>query len=376
MDELQADSRASASTAESKASSKLSTHNIQSLKDALSCNRLFIRDIEARKAYPEVVDLAQTLVRNKRRSEIDEESQQLAYEDQLYNSYANKATFVYEVWKYMHQDHRDKRISGNPGSDIDDADWTTTYWVKDELASRCDYEFRRESTPHLENLTTSLVKLLNVTPRTANPKPDLVNGIKTKAFTRAEMDIGNMHRAFLESIPGIICPFFAAEFKGANGSIQEAELQACRTGATMVNGARELSKLAGVARTDIGADQTSFAFTLAMITTNAQLYVHWTEVVPDQQTVYHMHMVGQYHLAAADTYPRIRAHLNNILDWGLSQRLAQVKEMFRRIDAKNRLLPLPPFANWRIEAQTNKIGRSGSAPQGVGDNDEEQGSAS
>ena len=301
----------------------------------LRSNKLRIDDKAAKRRYPQVVAYASQLVTRKRHSVMDETFQQLALEDRDDNAFTNEATFVHEMWKHMHKDHRDKRISGEPGSDILDEDWTTEVWQLSYLGAKWDRDFRMESLPRLETTDPTAKKLLDAWPRLTNPRPDLTYGIKRRAFTDTELDIGDTYPRFSEVSPGIYFSFFAAEFKGAGGTMGEAEIQACRDGAAMVTAVRELNKIAKPETKDAGADMNSFVFTLTMVPAHAHLYVHWAEIESGKPTVYHMHFLHAYSLQMESTYPLLRRDLNNILDWGLSDRLKELKETLNAIDEQN-----------------------------------------
>ena len=318
----------SAPTADSSAGSQaLSTSNLQDIHSALWTNRLRIEDKVAKQSWPQVVFLAKQLRTRQRNSEMDERSQELALQDRDYYAFTNERTFVAEMWRHMHGDHRNKRTSEEADSVIADAQWTTEAWQVDHLGARWDIDFRYESIPRLENVTPALAKFLESNPRIKNPKPDLAYGIRYGAFTTLQQDIIHTYPRYTEVSPGLCFPFFAAEFKGSQGSMEEADLQACRSGAAMVNGIRELYKEAGREKKDAGADEDSFAFTLALIPQFANLYVHWAEVAPGSQTIYHMHQINTYSLKIATHYQDIRHDLNNILDWGLDKRLNQLKDI-------------------------------------------------
>lgn len=325
-------------------SAKLSTKALQGLKDALADNRLIIKDTEASQKYPEVIDFASKFIKHKRHSEMDEMSQRAAVVERDYNAFRNEATFVHEMWQFMHKDRRDKRISGDPDSDIVSEDWTTEMWSIAHLGASWDLDFKPDSIPHLENTDIMIIKLLDVSPRIKNPKPDLAYGIKFSAFTRTELDVIRLYQQYSQISPGISFPFFAAEFKGGNGTMGEAILQACRSGAAMVNAIRELYKVAGLEKKDAGADTQSFVFTMALDTTNVNMYVNWAEVIPGKPTIYHMHLIGAYHLEIASAFQSLRHDLNNILDWGLSERLKQLKTTLNTIYKKELSSSPPPPA--------------------------------
>ena len=287
---------------------------------------------------------------------MDEETREEAVEQRGDYSFTNEDTFVREMWGYMHQRYRDKRVRGVAGSDIVDEDWTTETWFKANLGARWNFELRHDSVPRLETTAPFFAHLLANWPRIANPKPDLVYGIKPKAFTDTELEVIRAYPQYAEISPGVCFPFFAAEFKGSGGSMEEAEIQACRSGAAMVRGVRELNKAADLEKKDAGADAFSFAFTLAMIPRTASLYVHWAEVVPEKQVIYHMHELREYSLKKGDHYAEIRRDLNNLLDWGLEVRLEEAQKTLAAVAKKTNASPA-------AKKQKTDSAESGSAGQ-------------
>ena len=68
-----------------------------------------------------------------------------------------------------------------------------------------------------------------------------------------------------------------------------------------------------------GADLDSFAFTLALVPTYAQIYVHWAEVGAVGEAVsYRMKVMGIYVMRTKQSVNSLRQAIQNIHDWGLS----------------------------------------------------------
>lgn len=304
------------------------------LYTAFESNNLPINDEVAKQRCPEVVEFASKLVKRKRHSNMDEASQRDACETQHRVGLANEATFVREIWNHVHEHHRDKRISGDPGSDIVDAEWERETWNEAHLGAKWDQEFGSDMIPRLEPRDATTIRFLHSLPRIKDPKPNIAYGINETAFTSNERKIMYRHRNCLKFLSGLCFPFFAAEFTD-NINMTYAMFQACRSGASMVAAARESNSILGLEKKDAGADMSSFAFTLAFYSPLACMYVHWVEVVPGQPAIYHMHPIGGYLFGNPSAYQEIRRDLNNILDWGLSDRLKQAKETLDAVDKKN-----------------------------------------
>lgn len=307
---------------------------LHDLNTAFWSNNLWMEDTAAKQRCPEVFEFASTLIKRKRHSDMDEASQRDACKTQQRVGLANEATFVREIWNHVHKTHRDKRISGEPGSDIVDAEWARGTWNQAHLGVKWDQEFESDMIPRLEPRDATTIRFLHSLPRIKDPRPNIAYGINETAFTLDEWKVMYMHRGCSQFSSGLCFPFLAAEFT-ENGSLTYAIFQACRSGASMVAAAREFNRVSGLERKDAGADMTSFAFTLAFYPHLARLNVHWAEVVPGEPTIYHMHRISSYALDVARSYQEIRHDLNNILDWGLSNRLKQAKERLNAIAKKN-----------------------------------------
>ncbi|KAL2036856.1 hypothetical protein N7G274_010399 [Stereocaulon virgatum] len=89
----------------------------------------------------------------------------------------------------------------------------------------------------------------------------------------------------------IYFPFFIIEFKSHRGTIEEAETQACRSGAAIVHSIRKLKAMAYILDEVNAHDTGSFMFSLAMVPAMTHLHVHWATVGEDVNTVYYMKFV-------------------------------------------------------------------------------------
>ena len=130
---------------------------------------------------------------------------------------------------------------------------------------------------------------------------------------------------------GIYFPFFLIEFKSYQGTIEEATTQACRGGAAIIYSMRRLKEMANVLDEDHAHDTGSFAFSLAMVPSLAQLYVHWAKIGEDGNIVYHMNFLKEYGLRTGETVAALHHNVNNILEWGVGRRVVYIKELLARI---------------------------------------------
>lgn len=67
------------------------------------------------------------------------------------------------------------------------------------------------------------------------------------------------------------------------------------------------------------ADSSTVAYSMVLSPRSASIYVHWAEVTK-KQVIYHMHCAGAYAIERDKGLKECRAAVNNILDWGLSER--------------------------------------------------------
>ena len=115
--------------------------------------------------------------------------------------------------------------------------------------------------------------------------------------------------------------FFVVEAK-SDGDFQEGITQACRNGAAMVKAHRDLKAHAkrNAAPVSQGfADDSTTAYSMVLCPQIATIYVHWAEVALER-IIYHMHLAASYAIEEKENIEKLRAAINNILDWGLGER--------------------------------------------------------
>lgn len=81
-----------------------------------------------------------------------------------------------------------------------------------------------------------------------------------------------------------------------------------------------------------GADLESFAFTLALVPTYAQIYVHWVELGAVGEAVsYHMNVTDIYVMRTKQSVNSLRQAIHHILNWGLFQRKKEIFEIYATV---------------------------------------------
>ena len=75
------------------------------------------------------------------------------------------------------------------------------------------------------------------------------------------------------------------------------------------------------------ADEDSFAFTIAVISMSATIFVNWALVDATKVVEWHMHRLRQYDFHRLDELSQLHHDVDNILDWGVTSRKRRVVEL-------------------------------------------------
>lgn len=218
------------------------------------------------------------------------------------------------------------------------------------------------------------------------PKPDFVYGLKRSrhpSLVGPPLDIEAKN--LIGVAPEIRHPFFSIDNKGSQHSIEAAENQSMRSGATMVAANRALKRKAkrnlelirpkddaadsstvvtdtaivndatasdtsfiaadGTVNTippapqanvikqeNLGADFDSFTFTCSWVPQMANIHVHWYERRPNETHIYHMNLVRGYLMSDKGHLTEFRKDIYNILDWGIAlKRKTMLEELEKEI---------------------------------------------
>jgi hypothetical protein len=305
----------------------------------LSIYHMKISDKNALKNNPEAHDAARRIVDGERHSamELDSQVNFVAIHDKF--SFRNEATFAERMWKSLVQDRREKEVC--KGNDWEDC-WRPEFWDKDHLDFNLQRNFEHGCVPLFQSSRHGAAAALSDLPKLKDPRPDIAYGLSSDAFTEEETVINDAHQTITGVSPGIFFTFFIVEFKGQGGTIDEAMTQACGAGAAMVSAFRQLNSNARV-ECSSRADVNSFAFSLALVPHTAKLSIHWAEVKNEEdeglenergETVtYHMNLLQTYSLTNELNVRDLRHDINNVLDWGVLTKKAEIKERLAAISA-------------------------------------------
>lgn len=330
-----------------------SSHDPLRARELMVKYDLWIDKKEARetKKGKNIIEAANNLITQERLSPTKQETLSRFMEKREKEKFSNEATFIDVIWWKLVRENRQVK---EPGTDVRSEEECekiifTKYWDKDHLRHRRDQEFERGCLPIPDTEDDELLaRLLEKVKGMTNPKPDLAYGLEREAFSREEQYTIDTKPGIAELSKGIYLPFFIAEFKSYQGTMTDAENQACRGGAALINTLRQLKDMAplitsknqacdmkGFADKEQEHDTGSFLFSLTVTPENAQLFVHCAEKRTATKTAYHMHKVQKYDLEDENKVKMLRVAINNILDWGVGDRKEYVKDLLGTIQKRD-----------------------------------------
>ena len=257
--------------------------------------------------------------------------------------------------------------------EIEQQVWVSREWFSDGVFVSRSSDLRGGLLPTQyedDDFEPELAKLLAKGDGMTTPRPDFCYGLRKDRFPLPPgLILSTEILLTLQVAPGMQHPFFLIEGKSNKGILGEAENQARRGGATLVNAHRQLLELIGESVLDLGVDERCFVFSSTITPSVMDIYVHWVEVIvhePGQergpelqrnqdqehddydenlqrerelqrtQIIFHMTNVRSYALRNKACLPELRAILHNILEWGCITRLPQLEEFRRKIYAYQR----------------------------------------
>ena len=280
---------------------------------------------------------------------------------------------MFHLWKTLLNDERQvlqRELTFEDNPEL--FEWIAQAWAKDFIYGKWKADFARDSLPKLDKTGDPVLDAVLLTvPRITSPRPDLAYGFDFKAFEEA-------HRAILHEVKGgqitkqQFCTFFAVEAKYEEGTIEDAENQCCRTGATMAKSRRDMHQAWIKARTrlqklraaiatpsqsteaDLVAPtsgpviptqtppskssvyqpstasntptqhEDTISFTLAVCPQIAKMSVHYLETWPGGRIKWQIHALKTYLLQDHKHLKVLHHDFDNILDWGCTTRKKQI----------------------------------------------------
>ncbi|KAL9123564.1 MAG: hypothetical protein Q9217_007014, partial [Psora testacea] len=324
------------------------------VRDMLRRKWFFINDNEAKSIGAALITKAERILDSKRGSDWSEDKRLQVKEGIEDHCEELEATFVANLMKHLQGDTRKIAKDREPSNaELEkEYEWIVAAWKKDHLRLRYNIDFLPDCIPQIRTGDRYYDTLVNEVPRVEKPRPDVAFGIYETAFSLLQREILNNHKCNLAG-PRLYDIFFVMEAKCMNTSIEEAENQCIRSGCAMVNTRRALKKAASqpykAAATSSSsasaplssssllpaypkADIDSFAFTLAIGSQHAHMFVNWAlEIDSNDSIQWHMHVLRVYSYRKAEDLNQLHHDMNNILDWGVSTRKTKVMEYCENI---------------------------------------------
>ncbi|KAL8869492.1 MAG: hypothetical protein Q9174_004233 [Haloplaca sp. 1 TL-2023] len=276
--------------------------------------------------YPDVKEAVEKVLKNDSTVEMTPDSAKKALNAIESNDRMAEGAYVDQVWHLIFRKTRKVNINGN---------LSERHWTDDGLATI-------PSQPFLEGTVSDLIltkeerkQLEKHIPRLMKPKPDLCFGLHESLFTRAEVTRLSPAEKWVCIQEGLFFPFALMEFKGADGTLADAEDQALRGGSTLVDAARQFHHLAGGLDLESpGADAENIVFSVCMTTCIANIHIHWRLIEDSDYQGYHMNKVRSYDLSDEEQLKKLRRGVENIMTWGLFERKDRIKNMLPDFPAK------------------------------------------
>ena len=269
---------------------------------------------------------------------------------------------------------RDEKELSKCNSEDDEDILVPRDWFDEGVIFAVNQEFRASLLPNVydnDNMEVPLRKALSKSDGMSNPKPDYCWGFRLDLLDRGKpTDVQFIPEiaSLMQPAPPLEGVFFLIEGKSNQGNALQAKIQAQRGGAALVNAARKLSMYTTPAdnANEKGADTQSFVFSATLTIQCMNIYLHWAEdlhpTVKDTgelqshqqvlrqelprlrgdasthtqntyelRTLFHMTLLRSYALLNLDLLPELRHVLHNILQWGATDRLEQVKSQRLRL---------------------------------------------
>ena len=247
--------------------------------------------------------------------------------------------------------------TGEPVEPTDNREWLVTEYWNDGMMRQRNLDFARTFLPISEELKRKMQKVVGM----KNPRPDYIYGLNPRKYVPSSSSppTSDETENIRQISPGIHDPILLIEGKSDKGSAVEAENQACRGGAALVNAARLLR--ARIGEKDVkGADDRTFVFSGTLCPNSMEIWVHWAEVFDTEPPVYHMNSLEVGHLKADKFLSTFRGFFHNILDWGCIARYNnELKPFYDRIYAWERMqLALPPSSATKVVKSSSSTSRA------------------
>ena len=322
------------------------------VRDRLELYGLYVNQVQALKKYPDFERMVRKILNEDRLSKATE-YEQSEYELALdIYSYRNGDTFLNKILPFLIKDHR--RIttlgkSANPAGsqgqstspeEPDPVSIVVSY-LRSAMEETVNRDFTRTFLPFRESesqLDEGVIKAMQKEDGMTNPRPDRVYSVSKDRYTfphgfRVPDKIGQ----YLEIVKDTHHAFFIIEGKSSTGIPEDAQNQASRGGASLVNSARLLRKEIGLLDVDtesVGPDVNTFVYSATLSPLLIEYWVNWAEVfIVDGERKTRFNMSKLHSIAIGDTMNLglLRRLNHNILDWGCGARFDGLKPVYEAI---------------------------------------------
>ena len=352
----------SAKSNKSHMTGKSSPKQIFLVRQHLRQHRMFLEDARCRIRCPGAIKAAKEIIRDYRHSARSEK--QNAYTTTGINRLEgkNEATVIAKMIEYViNKDREVPEGSGDIVRESLNTKWMSRDWSLDYLDDVRDQDLHPDALPRVDwGHEPLMMEALAVLPQLTNPRPDACWGLHMDAYAFDDQQTIIENSDITGVSRGVWNPFILMEGKGTGGSPDDAETQAIRGGAALVNARRILNQKRGQGFEGMspGADLESYAFSFRLLPTMASLYVHWAEIISTDHpavsslpplpndppsgeqssmkkvstiVLFHMHEIGSYGLRHEEQRDQLTHDLNNVFEWGIGKRNEEIKQVLRKI---------------------------------------------
>ena len=301
----------------------------------------------ALKDYPEFEAAVRDIIRSDRHSELRPQSAENIISQREYYAHRNEDTILHRLVPLIIKEQYLAEVKAHVAGSLEEAlsstplaegveegkKYVSRYWFADGVDVAVNEEFRKTFLPSSiddEGFGAELAAALKKEDGMTNPKPDYCYGIRHDKFPVPNGVVIDADLAtVMEVAPGQNNSFLIIEGKSNKGSHTDAENQARRGGATLVNAARIVHDRIGV-RDVKGADDRTFVFSATMTPDLIAIWVHWAEV-REEGTIFHMNRLTQKFLNEAEGLAELRIMFHNILEWGCIGRFKQLEHLHKNL---------------------------------------------
>ncbi|RDA95002.1 hypothetical protein CP533_0135 [Ophiocordyceps camponoti-saundersi (nom. inval.)] len=164
--------------------------------------------------------------------------------------------------------------------------------------------------------------------RISKPVPDMLYGYQHSYSLSPQQKLycsSNPEADGIANNADLAFPFLVIEFKAdgpsGTGSLWQATNQCLGAASSCVNVIDRLNyQLEKCGKQNVRRVNTS-VFSIAMSGTEARLYVSWKH----DRTSFHTRIIRSFLIHDADHYSQFRSYIHNIVDWGRSRRLDEIR---------------------------------------------------